>query len=284
MLEDFRKFLRLQNYSPYTQRDYLASVTLWIAFCKKHRLEINDGRLLNVFLQQRSVGKRTLNHDLSALRTFFRFLSEQYRIVFPKALEHVSPKFENRLPNFFTVEQIHKLLDMPNVLFSRGEIKEFIWRRDRAVLELLYGGGIRVGELVSLKCSDLDSSSRLIRVMGKGHKERLIPIGIPALEALTSLHTMVSTCVLIPSEAGKRLTTRSIQLLIKKYLTAANLPLTMTPHSCRHSYATHMLQNGADLRVVQELLGHSNLSTTQKYTHVNINFLQKVYHQAHPQK
>ncbi len=284
MLEAFKKFLVLQNYSPYTQRDYLASVESWKTFCQKNNLEINDGHLLNTFLQRRAVGKRTLNHDLSALRTFFHFLSEQYRIAFPKELEHVSPKFESRLPNFFTVEQINKLLDTPNVLFSQGQLKEFIWRRDRAVLELLYGGGIRVGELVNLKRSDLDSSRRLIRVMGKGHKERLIPIGIPALEALTSLHAMITSEVLIPGESGKKLTTRAIQLLIKKYLTAANLPLNMTPHSCRHSYATHMLQNGADLRVVQELLGHANLSTTQKYTHVNINFLQKVYHHSHPQK
>ena len=284
MLEAFKKFLVLKNYSPYTQRDYVASVESWMSFCKSRNLEINDGHLLSTFLQQRSVGKRTLNHDLSALRTFFHFLSEQYRVEFPKELEHVSPKFENRLPNFFTVEQINKLLDMPNVLFAQGGLKEFIWRRDRAVLELLYGGGVRVGELVNLKCSDLDSARRLIRVMGKGHKERLIPIGVPALEAITSLHTMIATDVLVPGESGKKLTTRAIQLLIKKYLTAANLPLTMTPHSCRHSYATHMLQNGADLRVVQELLGHANLSTTQKYTHVNINFLQKVYHQSHPQK
>ena len=284
MLEAFKKFLILQNYSPYTQRDYLASVESWKSFCQEHNIELNDGHLLNTFLQRRSVGKRTLNHDLSALRTFFHFLVKQYRIAFPKELEHVSPKFESRLPNFFTIEQINKLLDTPNVLFAQGQLKEFIWRRDRAVLELLYGSGIRVGELVNLKQSDLDSSRRLIRVMGKGHKERLIPIGIPALEALTALHVMITTDVLIPSESGKQLTTRTIQLLIKKYLAAANLPLNMTPHSCRHSYATHMLQNGADLRVVQELLGHANLSTTQKYTHVNINFLQKVYHQSHPQK
>lgn len=284
MLEAFKRFLCLKNYSPYTQRDYITSAELWIAFCKKHKIEINDGSLLNTFLQQRSVGKRTLNHDLSALRTFFRFLSEQYQVTFPKVLEHVSPKFESRLPHFFTVDQINQLLDTPNILFAQGKIKEFIWRRDRAVLELLYGGGIRVGELVNLKRSDLDCTRRLIRVMGKGHKERLIPIGIPALEAINSLHTMLTTDALIPGESGKKLTTRSIQILIKKYLMAAHLPLNMTPHSCRHSYATHMLQNGADLRVVQELLGHANLSTTQKYTHVNINFLQKVYHKAHPQK
>ena len=284
MLEAFKKFLRLKNYSPYTQRDYVASVESWKSFCQKHHLEINDAHLLNTFLQQRSVGKRTLNHDLSALRTFFRFLSEQYHIDFPKELEHISPKFESCLPNFFTVEQINKLLNIPNVLFAQGQLKEFIWRRDRAVLELLYGGGIRVGELVNLKCSDLDAARHLIRVMGKGHKERIVPIGIPALEALTSLHMMITSNVLVPSEFGKKLSTRTIQLLIKKYLAAADLPLTMTPHSCRHSYATHMLQNGADLRIVQELLVHANLSTTQKYTHVNINFLRKVYNQSHPQK
>lgn len=164
--------------------------------------------------------------------------------------------------------------------------KKFIlifWKRDKALLELLYGGGVRVGEVVKLRCEHVDWENRLIRILGKGNKERIIPIGLPAIHALKALHACKPTQVLIPGETGKGLTTRSIQLLIKKYLIAAHLPLDMTPHSCRHSYATHLLQNGADLRVVQELLGHANLSTTQKYTHVNIAHLQKVYQKSHPQ-
>lgn len=280
----FKNFLKLRNYSEYTQRDYIRSVESWLAFNKKHGLAINDGRYLGAFLQSREVGKRTMNHDLSALRTFFHFLSEHYQLEIPKEILQVSPKFESKLPNFFTVEQIKLLLEMPDKLFQSGLVGEFFWRRDKALLELLYGGGIRVGELVKLRCSHVDWSGKTIRVLGKGRKERIIPIGEPALKALLALHACITTDVLVPGESGDALTTRSVQLLIKKYLQAADLPLTMTPHSCRHSYATHMLQNGANLRVVQELLGHANLSTTQKYTHVDINFLQKVYNQAHPQK
>ena len=202
----------------------------------------------------------------------------------PREILDIKPKFDAKLPNFFTVDQINLLLSSPDKSFSEGKLTEFFWRRDKALLELLYGVGIRVGELVALKCSDIDVPSQQIRVMGKGWKERIVPIGKPALEALQKLHAICDTTVLIPAQNGKPLTTRSIQLLIKKYLILAHLPLNMTTHSCRHSYATHMLQNGADVRAVQELLGHAKLSTTQKYTHVNINLLQKVYQQAHPQK
>lgn len=280
----FKQFLSINNFSSYTQRDYIAAITTWFAFCEKRLFDPFTGDALGQFLQQRNVSKRSLNHDLSPLRTFFHFLSEQYKIKFPEALHQLSPKFENKLPNFFTTEQIIKLLDTPDKLFAAGQIKMFFWKRDKAILELLYGGGIRVGELVNLQCLHVDWDKRLIRVMGKGKKERLIPIGIPAIDALRSLHVIISTPILIPNEHGQKLTTRSIQLIIKKYLLAAQLPLNMSPHSCRHSYATHMLQNGADLRAVQELLGHSSLSTTQKYTHVNIGFLQKIYHKTHPQK
>lgn len=283
-LELFKNFLKVRNYSEYTQRDYVKSVQWWMKFNEDRGLAINDGRCLGEFLQWRSVGKRTMNHDLSALRTFFHFLLEHYALEIPKEILKVSPKFESKLPNFFTVEQIKLLLDMPDKLFQAGQLKEFFWRRDKALLELLYGAGIRVGELVNLCCSHVDWHGKTIRVLGKGKKERIIPLGEPALEALLALHACITTDVLIPGESGKALTTRSVELLIKKYLQAAKLPLTMSPHSCRHSYATHMLQNGANLRAVQTLLGHANLSTTQKYTHVDINFLQRVYNQAHPQK
>ena len=201
----------------------------------------------------------------------------------PQALKEVSPKFESKLPAFFTVEQIETLLRTPDDLFASGRLTEFFWRRDKALLELLYGSGIRIGELVALRCEHVQWERQLVRVLGKGRKERIVPFGKPALEALQALHRCIQTTVLIPNRAGKVLTVRSAELVMKKYLEVAKLPLNMTPHSCRHSYATHLLQNGADLRIVQELLGHSSLSTTQKYTHVNIRFLQSIYHKAHPQ-
>jgi integrase/recombinase XerC len=202
----------------------------------------------------------------------------------PPELQDIHPKMESKLPQFFTVEQIEKLLQMPDQLFQGGRLKEFFWRRDKALLELWYGSGIRVGELVRLRCGHVQWDQQLIRVLGKGHKERLVPFGEPALQALQALHACIQTDVLIPAHSGKPLSVRSVELLMKKYLIAAQLPCTMTPHSCRHSYATHLLQNGADLRIVQALLGHASLSTTQQYTHVNIAYLQSVYHKAHPQR
>ena len=283
-LEAFGNFLKQRACSAYTLRNYLRSVERWLDFSEKRGLPFKEGSHLKLFLQKRSVGKRTLNNELSALRTFFQFLEINSGIVMPAELADISPKFESKLPHFFTIDQIKLLLDMPDKLFADGKLTEFFWKRDKALLELLYGGGIRVGEVVKLRCDHVDWENRLIRILGKGNKERIIPIGIPAIHALKALHACKQTQVLIPGESGNALTTRSIQLLVKKYLIAAHLPLDMTPHSCRHSYATHLLQNGADLRVVQELLGHANLSTTQKYTHVNIAHLQKIYQKSHPQK
>lgn len=282
-LEAFENFLKQRAYSSYTLRNYLRAVERWLDFSEKCALSFKEGSHLKLFLQKRAVGKRTLNNELSALRTFFQFLEINSGIAMPVEFADISPKFESKLPHFFTVDQIKLLLDMPDKLFADGKLTEFFWKRDKALLELLYGGGVRVGEVVKLRCEHVDWENRLIRILGKGNKERIIPIGLPAIHALKALHACKPTQVLIPGETGKGLTTRSIQLLIKKYLIAAHLPLDMTPHSCRHSYATHLLQNGADLRVVQELLGHANLSTTQKYTHVNIAHLQKVYQKSHPQ-
>lgn len=282
-LEAFQNYLKQRAYSPYTQRDYMRSVNAWATFTQDQACDLLDTKSLGLFLQQRKVNKRTLNHDLSALRTFFHFLEQHYHHKMPQNLKEMSPKFEPKLPQFFTLEQMNTLLATPDQLFEAGKLTEFFWRRDKALLELLYGSGVRVGELVTLRMEHVLWDQRLLRVLGKGRKERMIPFGKPALEALQALHAHINTEVLIPNRSGKPLTTRSVELLIKKHLLAAHLPLTMTPHSCRHSYATHLLQNGADLRVVQALLGHASLSTTQIYTHVNIQFLQKVYHKAHPQ-
>ena len=282
-LDAFENFLKQRAHSVYTLRNYLRAVERWLDFSEKNNFPFMEGRHLKLFLQKRAVGKRTLNNELSALRTFFQFLQINSGIVMPTEFADISPKFEAKLPHFFTIDQINLLLSMPDKLFAEGRLTEFFWKRDKALLELLYGGGIRVGEVVNLRCEHVNWENRLIRILGKGNKERIIPLGLPAIHALKALHACKSTQVLIPGETGKALTTRSLQLLIKKYLIAARLPLEMTPHSCRHSYATHLLQNGADLRAVQELLGHAHLSTTQKYTHVNIAHLQKVYQKSHPQ-
>ncbi|MDR2396885.1 MAG: tyrosine-type recombinase/integrase [Puniceicoccales bacterium] len=290
MLENFGQFLKQRAYSKYTLRNYLSVVTRWMTFLKsKDVTQPNVGTYLSeyLYMRQNKVGKRTLNNDLSALRTFFYFLEERFEMPIPQEVKALRPKFEFKLPNFFTVEQIRILLQAPDKKFSAGQLSDFLWRRDKAILEILYGCGIRVGELTHLCVDNVQWSKGLIRVLGKGHKERLIPIGEPALRALQNLYAKYPPkslqSPLIFSERGEAISERSVQLIIKRYLIYAHLPLEMTPHSCRHSYATHLLQRGADLRIVQELLGHVHLSTTQKYTHVDIAHLQKIYNQSHPQ-
>lgn len=288
-LEKFLQFLRQRACSRYTQRNYEAIIGRWLQFLKKNGIQCpNEEKAVAIYLAERhaSIGKRTLNNELSALRTFFRFLEQQFGLHFPDYAKRLSPKFEQKLPNFFTLDQMQQLLQAPDRKFSEGKLSEFLWTRDKAVLELLYGSGIRVGELVALCLEHLDWDKGVLRVRGKGNKERLAPLGRPALEVLRRLHGKFNGTYLkrplIPSERGCALSVRSIQLLVKRYLSVAGLPLSMTPHSFRHSYATHLLYRGADLRVVQELLGHAHLSTTQKYTHVNIAHLQRVYHETHP--
>ncbi len=289
MLKNFARFLQQRAYSKYTQKNYLTVAQHWIQFLQSKGIsQLNQGAFLFEFLEKRAVGKRTLSNELSGLRTFFKFLEEYHGLPMPKEALEFHPKFEFKLPSFFTIEQIEKLLQTPDKLFAAGKLSDFLWRRDKAILEVLYDSGIRVGELTHLQVENVQWEQQLVRVLGKGNKERIIPLGVFALQALKNLYgayppkTLHSP--LIFSQQHKKLSERSIQLIIKKYLACAHLPMNMTPHSCRHSYATHLLQRGADLRVVQELLGHAHLSTTQLYTHVDITHLQQIYHQAHPQK
>ena len=173
------------------------------------------------------------------------------------------------------------------MLWKEGKLGEFEAFRDSLILELLYGGGLRVSELCGLKHGDVDLGQGVARVFGKGRKERLCPLGPVACQCLKTFVKRFDLCAdyqdsLICNRSGKAMQPREIQKLLKKHLAAAELPLDMTPHKLRHSFATHMLDNGADLRAVQELLGHANLSTTQVYTHVSIARLKEAHKQAHP--
>jgi integrase/recombinase XerC len=291
LLGHFENFLLQKSYSKYTLRNYRKAVHRWLTLLQTQGARHgNEGKYLMHYLRlrQAEAGKRTLNGDLSALRSFFGFLQERFHLDPPPEILTLSPKFESKLPLFFTHQQIQTLLQSPDRKFADGKISDFLWRRDRAILEVLYGSGIRVGELVHLRVEHLDWGNGWVRIWGKGNKERLIPLGEPAIQALKSLYTAyppdTPQSPLVPNGRGRSLSERSVQLILKRYLIYAKLPINMTPHSCRHSYATHLLQGGADLRAVQELLGHANLSTTQKYTHVNIAHLQEVYRAAHPQK
>lgn len=231
----------------------------------------------------------TVGRKLSALRTFFRFMLRHKVIEVDPLSGIVGPKVGRAIPVFLTVDETFALLETP------GSADTYMLR-DRAILELLYSTGIRVSELVSRDLDDLDFRCEVLRVRGKGDKERLVPVGHPALEALQSwlpqrLQLMrarvsrgreVEKNSMFLNGRGGRLSSRSVERIVKAYGVRAGINQIVTPHALRHSFATHLLEMGADLRSVQELLGHASLSTTQRYTHVTLDHLSEVYDKAHP--
>ncbi|MSU51558.1 MAG: tyrosine recombinase XerC, partial [Opitutus sp.] len=197
------------------------------------------------------------------------------------------PKLEKRLPKFLTEAQMKLLLTGPQRLLENETIEPHTAWRDRLAMELLYGGGLRVSELVGLNHGAIDVDSGVARVLGKGRKERLCPLGRVALTVLKKFRDEFARDkgpdgAVLANPNGSRMTVTAVQLMLKRYLALAGLPMDLTPHKLRHSYATHLLNAGADLRLVQELLGHSQLATTQLYTHVSMARLQEIYAKAHP--
>lgn len=238
--------------------------------------------LLRRYLAQRHrLNRRTsIGRKLAALRTFLRYLVREGILLTSPAEALTSPRAEKYLPRVLSVDDVFRLLDQPpgeNIL---------LFLRDKLAYELLYSCGLRVAELTALNLDSIDTQQGVVRVVGKGGKERVVPVGstaIAALKAYLSARGNVDEkSPLLLNARGGRLTTRSIQRLLKKYLLRAGLPTDTSPHALRHSFATHLLDGGADLRAIQELLGHASLSTTQKYTQVSYSHLTKVYDAAHP--
>lgn len=236
---------------------------------------------------QRRFGRRTLHNHVSGLRAFFNFWCRRERLNRNPFLGVPLPKLEKRLPQFLTEEQMVRLLAGPQRLLENQSIDPFTACRDRLVMELLYGAGLRVSELTGLNYGAVDLDAGVARVLGKGRKERLCPLGsvanalVKTFRADFARASGVDSPVIVNAH-HERLPVRQVQLLLKRYLALAELPLDLTPHKLRHSYATHLLNAGADLRLVQELLGHSQLATTQIYTHVSVARLKEVYAKAHP--
>jgi len=236
---------------------------------------------------QRRYGRRTLHNHVSGLRALMKFWLKRGRLKRNPLVGIPLPKLEKRLPKFLTEEQMKRLLLGPQRLLENQSIDAFTAWRDRLVMELLYGGGLRVSELVGINYGAIDFDSGVARVMGKGRKERLCPLGRVALAVATKFRDEFArqtnpTAPVVITARHTRLPVRQVQLLLKRYLVLADLPHELTPHKLRHSYATHLLNAGADLRLVQELLGHVQLSTTQIYTHVSVARLQEIYAKAHP--
>lgn len=287
---------RERRYSAYTIRNYrqaFEDLHRWMASPEVNLWSAGPGALGSremrdfVIEAQRRFDRRTLHNHASGLRAFFRYWMRHGRLTRDPLLGVPLPRLERRLPRFLTEEQIKRLLTAPQRLLEEGAIDAHTAWRDRLAMELLYGGGLRVSELVALNHGAVDVESGVARVMGKGRKERLCPLGRIATAVLVKFRDEfapprgASSAVLV-NPNGTRMTVDAVQKMLKRHLAAAGLPLDMTPHKLRHSYATHLLNAGADLRLVQELLGHAQLATTQVYTHVSVARLKEIHARAHP--
>ncbi len=274
--------------SPHTIRNYGIDLREFLGFLHKRSLAEVDPLVVRSFLahlKSRGHSKATLSRKLAALRSFFKFLARENHLHSNPVLGIATPKREKKLPQFLDEQEVTHLLEAPS-----GETWEA--KRDRSILETLYSSGVRVSELVGLNRGDVDLLSGLVKVRGKGKKERIVPVGEKALAAVRGyMESLPSSLAkkndgpegsLFLNRSGSRLTDRSIRRLIVKYARRVSLKSGISPHTLRHTFATHLLDHGADLRSVQELLGHANLSTTQIYTHVTTRRLQEAYQQAHP--
>jgi integrase/recombinase XerC len=293
VIEGFIRWLETEKgYSLHTIHAYQSDIVEFIKTLKQGfsaaDIDAKDIRKFIVGLYGRN-NAASVGRKLSTLRTFFKFLQRE-KIIESDPLAGISgPKVGRAIPVFLTVDEVFSLLEAP-------DSKESFCLRDRAILELLYSTGIRVAELVSRDLGDLDFEGEMLRVRGKGNKERLVPVGLPAKEAVIAwlpqrrqLITArqgrgrnVENDALFLNGRGSRLTTRSVERMVKVCGEKAGIAQIVTPHALRHSFATHLLEMGADLRSVQELLGHASLSTTQRYTHLTLDHLAEVYDKAHP--
>jgi len=222
--------------------------------------------------------------QFAACRSFYRFLMERHSFQTNPAREVQLPKMGRRLPVVLTVAQIDELFAIPLLLPLPKQAPKWMPQRDAAILELFYSSGLRLSELAGLNVADLDPYSESVRVLGKGGKERICPVGATALTSISKYQSVanVRSGPLFINKQRRRINVRSIWLMLKKYLAQSSIALKISPHKLRHSFATHLLDNGADLRSVQSLLGHASLSTTQIYTHVTTERMKKVYDSAHP--
>ena len=300
-IELFIAFLRDQKgYSPHTIRNYINDLRQFSEFLSSKDSSSHTERngdldvdAIDPLIIRRYVGslygrlKRTsIARKLSAVRSFFLFLEKQGLRKGNPAADIATPKLEKYVPTYLPVDDVFRLLERPDRRKPLG-------LRDLALLEVLYSCGIRAGELEGLNISSIDFEERLIKVTGKGDRERIVPIGRQALSAVREYLDATQhlrrkgggssqNSPLFINFRGGRLSTRSIGRVVKKYVKETGLTYEISPHSMRHTFATHLLDGGADLRSVQEMLGHTSLSTTQKYTHVSLDRLMKVYDKAHP--
>ena len=290
VMNGYTRYLEAERHaSPYTVRNYTRDLRHFIEYLNSEKVSTFDEverqllRRYISFLQGKGYEKTSISRKLSALRSFYNYLIQRDLISVNPLMAVSSPKLDKKLPSFLSGEEVVRMLETPDSATPLGQ-------RDRAILELLYASGLRVSEIAKLDLDNMNLSTLEVRVRGKRSKERVVLIGKPAVAALElylregrqQLLAGYRTEALFVNRYGRRLSQRSIQKAISRYAVAAGLDKRVFPHMVRHSFATHLLDGGADLRVVQELLGHANLTTTQIYTHVTQSQARKVYLAAHP--
>jgi integrase/recombinase XerC len=290
-LKSFLAYLKLNRHlSPHTVRAYENDVTQYLAFVASETgkkiselgpadLDMTTVRAHLGRLNSAGKARASVARTLSGLKTFVRYLRREELIEHDPTAMAVAPKRDHAIPVFLSEPEITRLIETPDTRTALG-------RRDRAILELFYASGLRLSELVAVDLEDLNLGGRMVRVMGKGRKERLLPFNQSAAAAIRAWMkdraTIAKGNALFVNVRGGRLTDRSVDRLLRKYVARCSTRLGISPHALRHSFATHLLQRGADLRAIQELLGHAALSTTQRYTHVNATQLIEVYRKSHP--
>lgn len=282
-IQQFLRYLEIEKgVSPHTLRAYRKDLEAFSIHIKSkvEDIELNDIRGFVAEEINSGHKKTTAGRRLAAVRSFLKFLYREGYIKSNPAKLVPTPKLPKMLPKFLSVDDVFSLVEKPEGI-------GFLPARDRAILELLYSSGLRVSELSGLNADDINTREGLVKVKGKGKKERIVPVGTKAIEAIK---TYIVERVLLRkkdnafflNKNGTRLTDRSIRRIVVKYAKAIGVNSRIGPHTLRHTFASHLLQGGADLRVIQELLGHSSLSTTQKYTHLDITHLMDTYDKAHP--
>lgn len=279
-----------KNASPHTITAYRKDIEDYFAFLDKRQVAVEkaDHLLIRRYmmeLQKNGISKNSVARKMSSLRSYYRYLVRE-NVIEDNPLTLVStPKETKKLPKFVHYEDLKELFELPD--------NSPAGLRDRAMMELLYGGGLRVSEMCSLKLNQLIFPIRSVKVMGKGKKERLVPLGDYALKAIRAYlekgrPSLVKTeneeeqGVFLNQRNGRPITDRAVRDVLNKYVTRLSKTLKISPHMLRHSFATHMLENGADIRIIQELLGHERLSTTQIYTHITKSHMMEIYKEAHP--
>jgi len=287
LVEEFLNFLSDErNASARTLKAYRQALTAFSADKKTgwKKCTADDFRDYLFTLSKRGQARSYVRLQFAAFRTFYQFLTARKRLARNPVREVQLPKIEKKLPLVLTRQQVEELLTAPTRETKSRSAPSWMPLRDVAIMELFYSSGLRLSELGALDVADVDLYTESVRVFGKGRKERVCPVGLPALESMSRYRAAakVHSGPLFINKARKRMSVRSIWLVLKRYVRHTSIPISISPHKLRHSFATHLLDRGADLRSVQALLGHASLSTTQIYTHVTVERLKKAYANAHP--